>query len=604
MQAWILSAYVIKMEGLSFKCSVCLELYNDPRVLPCLHTFCLKCINGFSNRDSSLTCPECRAKHEPLPVSGTSYPVNLSILSELEEAKSGDEGSKICGFCTTGDVAVGFCKDCGEYLCQYCLDFHKKGKMFLSHNIFAIEDSDSTLDSTLSFSKRPANVSCTRHPKYELEIYCRDCSCFVCYKCMFEPSHKGHDYGFINDVSQEIEQKIESLSEAVSSKESQFQACVTFIEKIERAVILEQDKVRQKVKSIFDNLMTLLEEVFTEDNKMIWAVKNDFQMALPQIKSSHSLSAHAQMQIGQNIQCRSLVNQLLQCLTKIENINIPRAMKDVFHVRSSSTSFQKELFKLLNFDDLLRHLLASRNDDFAGGKCFWDVSDEESEPDWDEIELIMCKNQSGNKVAEEEEKEEHNINEGEYFDESSEDEIELTPQYQFQYAAVSQPVYSTVSLYQNNEPYQYSRAEDNEIQYDEELILRPEQLVVESEDEDSKEEVSESSEEEVSEDSEEEALEFYKPLNAGSYSALFSHKVRAIAVIEQPFAKLTQWSAQCVSHEDQAVLAVPFTSVKIAIKFYPHCKGRAPGKGQYTFHLSPVDTKFVIEFKVDLYKIF
>lgn len=41
----------------SLKCSVCLELYTDPRVLPCLHTFCLKCIKGLRKEDSSLTCP-------------------------------------------------------------------------------------------------------------------------------------------------------------------------------------------------------------------------------------------------------------------------------------------------------------------------------------------------------------------------------------------------------------------------------------------------------------------------------------------------------------------------------------------------------------------
>uniref|UniRef100_A0A1X7SRN7 RING-type domain-containing protein n=1 Tax=Amphimedon queenslandica TaxID=400682 RepID=A0A1X7SRN7_AMPQE len=563
------------MEGHSLKCSVCLELYNDPRVLPCLHTFCLKCITGFSNKNSSLTCPECRAKHEPLPVSGTNYPVNLSILSELEEAKSGDESSRICGFCIAGDVAVGFCEDCGEYLCQYCCDFHKKGKAFLSHNISAIDDINSTLDSIVPFSKQPANVSCVRHPKYELEIYCRDCSCLVCYKCMFEPSHKGHDYGSINDVSQEIEQDIESLSETASSKEIQFEACLALIEKIERVVISEQDKVRQKVKSIFDNLMTLLEEVFTEDNKTIWAVKNDFQMALPQIKSSHSLSTHAQRQIGQNIQSRSLVNQLLQCLMKIKNVDIPGAMEDVFHVRSSSNSFQKELFELLNFDNLLRHLLASRyeneDDIIAGGKCFWHVSDEESEPDWDEIELIMGKNQSGDKVAKEEEKEEvthESIPNNEpieyelYKDEPMIEEYEAEP--------------IEDELYQD-EPYQYN--------YTQPLLIPLPSLHL----------YSDPCQYNEDDNCEDEVIEIHEALNAGSCTVPFSPRVRAIAVIEQPFAKLTQWSVQCVSHEDQTVSVVPFTSDKIAIKFCPHFKGK------YTLHLSPVDTKYVIELKVELY---
>ncbi|XP_011405840.1 PREDICTED: E3 ubiquitin-protein ligase TRIM56-like [Amphimedon queenslandica] len=558
------------MEGHSLKCSVCLELYNDPRVLPCLHTFCLKCIKGFSNKDSSLTCPECRAKHEPLPVSGTNYPVNVSILPELEEAKSGDKGSRICGFCTAGDVAVGFCEDCGEYLCQYCRDFHKKGKAFLSHNISAIDDSNSTLDSVVSFSKQPANVSCVRHPKYELEIYCRDCSCLVCYKCMFEPSHKGHDYGSINDVSQEIEQEMKSLSEAASSKEIQFEACVAFIEKIERAVILEQDKVRQKVKSIFDNLMTLLEEVFTEDNKTIWAVKNDFQMALPQIKSSHSLSAHAQRQIGQNIQCRSLVNQLLQCLMKIKNINIPGAMEDVFHARSSSTSFQKELFELLNFDDLLRHLLASRDeneyDTVVEDKCFWDVSsDEESEPDWDEIEKLI-------------------VHETLPRDEEEEEKASF-------YSADEDDKYPTIvipEVYTNEDDVEYNAMESLAINDDDWRPPDPALLKDDVEDENEK-------------DLEEGPVRArYEPiLIADSCTVPFTRdRVRAIAVIEQPFAKLTQWSVQCVSHEDQGVLAIPFGSNKFGIEFYPS------DNKEYTFHLSPVGTNCIVEFIVDFKRRF
>ena len=29
---------------IELKCSVCLEQYTDPKTLPCLHSFCLKCI--------------------------------------------------------------------------------------------------------------------------------------------------------------------------------------------------------------------------------------------------------------------------------------------------------------------------------------------------------------------------------------------------------------------------------------------------------------------------------------------------------------------------------------------------------------------------------
>ena len=87
------------MAGLSATCSCCQGPFTDPRVLPCLHTFCLQCIKGLRKEDSSLTCPQCRAKHQAPPENEDLYPVNLLILSELGEAnvKSGNGGDSVAG---------------------------------------------------------------------------------------------------------------------------------------------------------------------------------------------------------------------------------------------------------------------------------------------------------------------------------------------------------------------------------------------------------------------------------------------------------------------------------------------------------------------------
>jgi hypothetical protein len=46
------------------ECSVCACIYADPRTLPCLHTFCLKCIEAWArNRTDAgekVECPICR----------------------------------------------------------------------------------------------------------------------------------------------------------------------------------------------------------------------------------------------------------------------------------------------------------------------------------------------------------------------------------------------------------------------------------------------------------------------------------------------------------------------------------------------------------------
>ena len=43
-------------------CSVCLEPFKDPKVLPCLHAYCHQCIVNLAKNANSNTidCPECR----------------------------------------------------------------------------------------------------------------------------------------------------------------------------------------------------------------------------------------------------------------------------------------------------------------------------------------------------------------------------------------------------------------------------------------------------------------------------------------------------------------------------------------------------------------
>ncbi|XP_013380299.1 uncharacterized protein LOC106151528 [Lingula anatina] len=49
-------------------CQICLDDFEDPRMLPCFHTFCFKCISSYAKNNggkSSFLCPVC---HEKVPV--------------------------------------------------------------------------------------------------------------------------------------------------------------------------------------------------------------------------------------------------------------------------------------------------------------------------------------------------------------------------------------------------------------------------------------------------------------------------------------------------------------------------------------------------------
>ena len=193
------------MEKLSnqLSCSVCLEEYHRPRVLPCLHVFCEGCLEKLvgTQRDKlKAPCPNCR-KPAPLPEGGvSSLPSAFYIqhLFEVREAleKVGNPEKARCDKCGEGEVQ-GFCRDCGQFICQLCHDMHRKWKEFQSHEISGLDEVQETASKMVT-PKRVTTL-CTRHPTEAVKIYCDTCHDLMCYGCAIT-THRDHSYDLIPDA--------------------------------------------------------------------------------------------------------------------------------------------------------------------------------------------------------------------------------------------------------------------------------------------------------------------------------------------------------------------------------------------------------------------
>ena len=333
----------------NLKCSICLEFFSDPRVLPCLHTYCLKCLQGLvRNHKSDLSCPQCRVKHKKPKGGVTSYLCDLSILPELEAAKitTKKEETKICDFCITGEIAVSFCNECSEYLCQYCNNMHKRGKRSSTHTLSLLEDAASFHSSTLAHLIKQ-DPYCSQHSDYKLEIFCKTCNTLVCCMCMLESIHKGHSYDFFKNVQDNLMEWIGLMTTNFKEKEKKFISHLTFVKKYEQQICSQRDKLEAEINAVCDEyirkiqamkeeLLKQVESKFTEDSKIIWATTDHLEVMIAQVKSSQAFSKRYQKQSkGQML---SLLNQLIHSLTELDNKDV-----DVSVIFDSSTP--RTLFK-------------------------------------------------------------------------------------------------------------------------------------------------------------------------------------------------------------------------------------------------------------------
>ena len=119
-----------KLEG-QLNCSICLDVFTNPKLLQCSHIFCQQCLARLVRRDqrgqASLTCPTCR-QPTLIPANGVNFlssAVHISqLLDILEEHKAIESAiARKSHFCLEHDKKEVdlYCETCGELVCWKCI---------------------------------------------------------------------------------------------------------------------------------------------------------------------------------------------------------------------------------------------------------------------------------------------------------------------------------------------------------------------------------------------------------------------------------------------------------------------------------------------------
>ena len=255
-------------------CPVCMTRFTNPKQLPCLHSFCLHCLQRIQQTSGirdTISCPECRQNFR-IPGNGdlNAFPTNFrinSLLDALPVTECNTIGIK-CGNCekTSGESA--YCFTCCSFWCDDCLPLHNRIKTFKEHHALSLKDfRDEDFETIL---KQP--TLCGKHEKKKHKFFCQVCNIAICNACALT-DHDGHAKIVLEDAAKERKSRVNA---AIELKKRRALEMMTRIAKIDEYCISIQEQaagVKRDVQQFADSFIAAIEaqknDIFDEVEKEV-----------------------------------------------------------------------------------------------------------------------------------------------------------------------------------------------------------------------------------------------------------------------------------------------------------------------------------------------
>ena len=322
-------------------CAICQDLLNEPKILPCLHSFCTGCLKEWSGRLANLDpskrhleCPLCRAKVllstsravEELPSHFSA--IRLVEIVHLQEQANSKKVTPICQNCNEGENAVSSCSDCAIFLCDFCEKAHRRFKATTQHKVCSLDEMRKGTGEVPSILPEKVEM-CPTHPTKPLELYCKCEEVLICRDCIIK-KHKDHDYDVISDV---VEGEKEILREALPDIQQ-------LVDEVENAVTRVKGR-RKDVESRKDENLRKLDDIFHS----LHAALDDRQQQLREEITGDSKEKDKGLQVQEDELC-FLLSQLKSCHSFIEDKVQRGVNQDVLAIKRSMLERRDKLTEL------------------------------------------------------------------------------------------------------------------------------------------------------------------------------------------------------------------------------------------------------------------
>ena len=282
------SSGLLKLEE-QLTCPVCLDLYTNPKTLPCLHSFCQECLEGLPQERETrgdtyyLSCPTCRQRTE-VPREGVgAFPVafHLNNLKEITQSL--------------------------------------KNKV-----------SD------------PQQVTCKDHGK-PLEVFCETCKTVICFHCVVR-THKDHKYDIISDCYSKHCQMLHDSLKPVKGKKEALKKVLSDLAEREGEIRERGERVLEEIHGMVEEMIGILRQ---SERKLIEQAKRVTDAKLEML-SRQTKSAQTSLSLLEDVE--DYVEQSLKTGTHQQVLRSKKQMME--RMSEVTTQINVEELRPIEKDDL------------------------------------------------------------------------------------------------------------------------------------------------------------------------------------------------------------------------------------------------------------
>ena len=257
----------------NLQCTVCLEVFADPRTLPCCHSFCKVCLEGIvqtlrgkaprGRPIREFPCPNCRATFILDPDKHVvDMPRNHFICNMVKVAAVLDHGTGVpCSHNCSQSYSVARCVTCEKFLCRECLAVHNSYRGHNSHSVLTMEE----LSKPENRKKINDKMYCNEHSGKKLKVYCETCDQLICRDCMdFKHVKQGHSCVLVKNVANNYKELLASnykdMEDALTEGNALLQRLTLTTEQLDRDAENIKSQIVQKNDSVLKTVAGMLEQ--------------------------------------------------------------------------------------------------------------------------------------------------------------------------------------------------------------------------------------------------------------------------------------------------------------------------------------------------------